>query len=232
MSDVLNVSGEIFETFPDFIAGVLIVRGADNRGSVGDASLFSGVEELVREWFPDAEAVGKHPLITAWREAYKKFGADPHRYRCSSEALVRQILKGNSIWGINKLVDIYNYISLKYALPVGGEDIDTIQGEVRLAFAEGSEKFIRLGGAENEPPLPGEAVYRDDAGVICRMWNWREGDRTKLTESTKNAVIVIDALAPADEPLVRRALDEMGELIERHCGGKVVGEVVMRGQNG
>lgn len=228
MSDILKIDKKIFKAFPDFIAGVLIVRGADNGGSADDEGIFSGVEASVRERFPDAEAIGKNPFVAAWRGAYKKFGADPHRYRCSSEALARQVLKGNSIWGINKMVDIYNYISLKYTLPVGGEDLDTVRGNVRLAFADGNERFVRLGGVEDEPPLPGEVVYKDDAGVLCRMWNWREGDRTKLTAETKNAVIVIDALAPADEALVREALDEMASLVKRYCGGEAAPHVVKK----
>ncbi len=216
----LTIDKKIFETFPDFIAGVLSVTDADNRGDIKDVGLFSGIEARVKERFPDTESIGKDPLIDAWRRAYRKFGVDPHRYRCSSEALVRQVVKGNSIWGINKLVDIYNLISLKYMFPVGGEDSDKIEGKVRLAFAEGSEQFVRLGGNENEPPAPGEVVYQDDEGILCRMWNWREGDRTKLTENTKNAVIVIDALAPADEPLIRHTLKEMAGLVEKYCGGQ------------
>ena len=225
-NNIFKIDRKIFEAFPDFIAGVLIVTDADNHGSLGDKNLFSGIEKLVGEKFPSAEQVGQSPFIDAWRSAYKKFGADPHRYRCSSEALVRQVLKGNSIRGINKMVDIYNYVSLKYTFPVGGEDIDKIQGNARLTFAEGNEEFIRLGGTENESPAAGEVIYRDDAGVICRMWNWREGERTKLTESTKNAVIVIDALAPADERMVRQALDEMAELIKKHCDGKTICSVI------
>ena len=52
-----------------------------------------------------------------------------------------------------------------------------------------------MGGEENDPPKLGEVIYRDDLGVICRRWNWREGERTKITKDTKNAVVVIESIA-------------------------------------
>ena len=63
-------------------------------------------------------------------------------------------------------MDLYNYISLKYVIPIGGEDIDAIRGDLQLAFADGTEPFIRLNGIENEPPSAGEAVYKDEEGII------------------------------------------------------------------
>ena len=68
--------------------------------------------------------------------------------------------------------------------------------------------------------MKGEVVYRDDAGIICRRWNWREAERTKLTENTKNAVIVLDALAPVDRATIQRAAKELSLLIKRFCGGE------------
>jgi DNA/RNA-binding domain of Phe-tRNA-synthetase-like protein len=223
----LIVEKEIFAVFPDFVGGILIAEGIDNSPIPEELSkLCKSVEDEVRKKFPTPESLKQHPLIIRWQQAYKKFGADPHRYRPSSEALAKQVLKGNDICGINTLVDIYNYISLKYILPVGGEDIDSLRGNLRLCFAKGDEPFLRIGGSENEPPFAGEVIYRDDEGVVCRMWNWREGDRTKLTEGTKNAVVVIDALAPAGEKIVREALNEMAGLVQKYCGGSVTTSIV------
>ena len=82
--------------------------------------------------------------------------------------------KGGEIGPINPLVDIYNGLSLKYGIPVGGEDIDKFEGNVRLTLASGDEEFMTLGSEKSEPPSPGEIVYKDDAGAICRCFNWRE----------------------------------------------------------
>ena len=223
----LAIQKEIFEEFDKPIIGVIIAKEVDNHGARDDIdTLLRKAEAETRERFSKSESFGANPNIAAWRSAYKKFGSDPHQYRSSVESLVRRVCKDDSLPYINKLVDLYNYISLKYVVPVGGEDIDMIRGNLRLAFADGAEPFIRLNGTENEPPSTGEVVYKDDEGVICRRWNWREADRTKLTEKTKNAIIVLDALAPVDRATVEQATQELAKLITQFCGGKAKGEVL------
>jgi DNA/RNA-binding domain of Phe-tRNA-synthetase-like protein len=192
-----RIKKEIFNNFAGLIVGVILAKNINNKGESQEINeLLQNAENKAIKEFSKLESPGKHSHILPWREAYKKFGSDPHKYHCSSEALVRQVLKGRKIRHINKLVDLYNYISLKYVLTVGGEDLDKIKGDLILNFAKGDELFVRLGGIENEPPLPGEVVYKDEEGIICRRWNWREADRTKLTKETKNAIIIIEGLPP------------------------------------
>ncbi len=81
----------------------------------------------------------------------------------------------------------------------------------------GSEEYTPLGEKERDPPLPGEVIYRDDVGVICRRWNWREGDRTKITKDTKNAIVVIESVASIP---IKNAVEELEELIKKYCGGE------------
>jgi DNA/RNA-binding domain of Phe-tRNA-synthetase-like protein len=78
-----------------------------------------------------------------------------------------------------------------------------------------------LGETEERAPHPGEVIYRDDIGAICRRWNWKEADRTKLTEETVNAVLVIEALPPVGQRELESALLEFEEWIRRYCGGMV-----------
>lgn len=218
----LNIQPEILATFDSPIIGVIDCCDVDNGGDGPEIdNLLRTVEEETRKEFSRFGSVGEHPNIAAWRAAYKKFGADPHQYRCSIESLVRRVLKRENVPHIDKLVDLYNYISLKYVIPVGGENVDAIRGNLQLTFADGTEEFVRLNGTEKEPPTKGEVVYKDDTGVICRRWNWREAERTKLTEETKNAVIVLDALAPVDGMIVEQAMNELADLIQRYCGGEV-----------
>ncbi len=99
--------------------------------------------------------------------------------------MLKRVSTGKGLGTINPLVDIYNSISLKYAMPCGGEDMDKFIGDIRLTKATGDESFITLGSDKSEPPYEGEIVYKDDEGAICRCWNWRESVRTMLTEDTK-----------------------------------------------
>ncbi|MDQ2682456.1 MAG: phenylalanine--tRNA ligase beta subunit-related protein, partial [Chloroflexota bacterium] len=81
------------------------------------------------------------------------------------------------------------------------------------------EHFVPLGGSEPEPPPPGAVIYRDDAGVICSCWNWREADRTRLTEDTTRAVLVIESIPPLSPDDLQFALDALGTRIVAHLGG-------------
>ena len=106
------------------------------------------------------------------------FGCRASRY-LSAEALLKRVARGGELPAINRLVDLYNAISVTHALPLGGEDADQVRGDVVLMPAAGDEEFD--GG---DPPAPGEIVWRDDLGVTCRAWNWRQGVRTRITEKS------------------------------------------------
>lgn len=216
-----QISKEILRDYPDIVVGVVIAHGVNNSSANEEImQMLRAVQEEVRGKFAGVD-LAQHPHIVPWREAYAKFGANPRDYRCSSEALLRMVVNGRDLRSINKLVDLYNYISLKYILTLGGEDLDTMKGDLVLAYAEGSEPFIPLGSDANDPPAVSEVVYKDNMGVVCRRWNWREGDRTKLTESTKNVVLVAEGLPPIERNVVENATKELAELVKKYCGGEI-----------
>lgn len=96
---------------------------------------------------------------------------------------------------INPLVDDYNSVSLSYTVPcMGGEDLAKIVGDLCLGKAQGNESFFPLGAESDAPALTGEMIYFDEQGAVCRCLNWREVQRTMLTEETKDAVLVIEAI--------------------------------------
>lgn len=226
---ILRVSDEIFERFPETVLVVVTAHEIDN--SREDLAILDGLrreEARVREELAGIQ-VTEHPRIAPWREAYRLFGAKPKDHPSSIENLVRRVLKGHSLPGINPLVDLYNTISLRHLVPAGGEDLDRIAGDVRLAIATDQEAPIRLlGEAEEKTPHPGEVIYKDDVGAICRRWNWKEADRTKLTPETRNAVLVIEGLPPVGRDLVSEAVEELAALIRDHCGGRIGTTIIDR----
>jgi DNA/RNA-binding domain of Phe-tRNA-synthetase-like protein len=150
-------------------------------GPTDEASeaLLAAAEQAARE--SGLERAADDPRIAAWRAAFSEFGSKPSRYPCSAEALLARVLKGDRLPRINALVDTYNAVSLRHVIPVGGEDLDELRGDLRLVRAE-----------------DGEVVWRDDEGVTCRRWNWRQEPRTRLTEATTRAFFVFDQLPPQD----------------------------------
>jgi len=226
---VLRATGEVFQLFPDTVLGVVIAHDIDN--TVENGALLEGLrreEERVRERLGGVQVV-EHPHIATWREAYRRFGAKPKDHPSSIENLVRRALKGQPLPSINPLVDLYNTVSLRHLVPVGGEDLDRVEGDVLLAIATADEPpVLLLGEAEPRPPKPGEVIYKDGAGAICRRWNWKEADRTKLTPATRNAVLVIEGLPPVGRDLVQRAAEELAGLIRACCGGRVATSLLDR----
>ncbi|AGE21221.1 putative phenylalanyl-tRNA synthetase [Geobacillus sp. GHH01] len=215
------VEDDVWAIFPHAKIGVVVAQGIDN--SIKNASVY---EQMLREAekearkFLEFEELSRNPVISVWREAFRRFRTKKGA-RCSVEALLKRVKNGHHIPTINPLVDIYNCISLRYGLPCGGEDIDTFVGDIRLALADGNEPFIPLEGEENDPPYEGEIVYKDDMGVICRCWNWREAQRTMLTEQTKRAFLCMESIDDTRHEALHQALEELACLIQRHLGGTV-----------
>ncbi|MEZ5331239.1 MAG: phenylalanine--tRNA ligase beta subunit-related protein [Thermoanaerobaculia bacterium] len=220
MSAPLRVDPALFTRYPGVLIGVVEVRGIDNatpRPELTEA--LRGAERAARDRL-GATPVAEHERIAPWREAYRAFGAKPSKYRSSIEALARRVLAGDELPSINPLVDLYNRVSLEHLLPAGGEDLAAISGTVELRFAgEGEPAVELLGAAEAEPPVPGEVIYADEIGAVCRRWNWREAARTRLTARTRDALLVVEALPPAGRPQLEAALAELTGSVERLLGG-------------
>lgn len=149
------------------------------------------------------------PEIAAWREAFLAFGVKPRAARSSVEALVRRI--DNGLPRIDRLTDLYNAVSVQHLIPIGGENLLQYVGPPRLVRAAGDEPFDTV--ADGEPvsvdAAPGEVVWRDDLGVTCRRWNWRQCVRTRLDPSTTDALFILDGLEPVGADRLREAGDAL-----------------------
>ena len=134
------VAPQLFQKYPGYVRGLVIVRRAVNIESPIDevARLLSGTQKTIRQR-TDLEPLAAHPNIAAWREAYRAFGAKPSEYPSSIEALVKRVRRGAEVPYINTLAAICNSVSLRYLVPIGGHAIDVMSpdGELRLGFATG-----------------------------------------------------------------------------------------------
>ena len=229
----LILDQELLELFPDTSIGVLVCRGLDNH--VKEQDRFA---PLLRECekesvcYTGADEWLDNPVVASWREAFYKFKTKKGA-RCSIEALLKRVKNGGEIGCINPLVDIYNAASLKFGLPIGGENVDEFQGDMHLTIAKGGEAFITYGSDKDEPALEGEVIYADDYGAICRCWNWRECVRTMLTEDVTNAVMVVELSGLEPDGTIERldkCLDWLADKIESELGG-TVRKAVLNGEN-
>ncbi|MFR7935715.1 MAG: B3/4 domain-containing protein [Clostridium perfringens] len=214
------IEDDFWELFPNAKIGIITCNGIDN--TIKDENQYKDMisqgENEALNHLPNEE-FSSNEVIKVWRDAFKKFKTKKGA-RSSIEALLKRVSTGKGLGTINPLVDIYNSISLKYAMPCGGEDMDKFIGDIRLTKATGDESFITLGSDKSEPPYEGELVYKDDEGAICRCWNWRESVRTMLTEDTKNAFLCIELVDENREKEFENALKELSQLVEENLGGK------------
>lgn len=224
-----------WELFPDAAIGIIVARGLKSADEVPQADaeeiakLLADANEQANKYLT-SNVISENEMVKVWREAYSKFKTKKGA-RCSIENLLKRVLKGNPVGSITPSVDIYNAISLKYALPVGGEDLDTVEGDFRLGITQGGDSFLPIGEDEEEPTLPGELCYRDDAGAICRCWNWRDGQRSALTDDSKNAILVIECVDPARVEALKEALEEFAGFMERYFGATIAERAIIDREN-
>ena len=202
MLDSIVVDDAVRALRPDFAVLLITAEGIVNGPSDDDSA--GRLAAAARQ----ATAPDGDDHVLAWREAYRGFGAKPKRTRPSVDALLK---RADTVPAINLVVDAYNAISIEHVLPIGGEDVDAYRGPARLTRAAGDEPFdtVAAGADAVEHPEPGEVVWRDDAGVTCRRWNWRQCVRTRITESTKNALFVLERLEPYPIDRLTAAGDEL-----------------------
>lgn len=225
------IEDSFWELFPKAEIGVVVLKGIDNTTDGVEKNL----DEIARMLKEANITAKKHitqptlsqcPVVSVWREAFMKFKKKKDN-RSSIEALLKRVEKGKEVGAINPLVDIYNTVSLTYGLPAGGEDIDTFEGNLRLTVTVGGDEFMAIGDKENNPTLPGEVCYLDDAGAVCRCWNWRDGVRTMLRESTKNVFISFDSVDPARHDDLMAAMNQIEENVVSLLGGKVTAKGIL-----
>jgi DNA/RNA-binding domain of Phe-tRNA-synthetase-like protein len=232
MIDVV-VDAEVAAAFPGYRALIVVAEGIGNGPSDAESdALLRAAEQAHGDAGPRHPPLARatdHPHVAAWRAAFSSFGAKPSRFPSSVEALLSRVLKGQELPRVNRLVDLYNAISVVHVVPVGGEDLDRIEPPMRLVFARGDEPFDVREADAVEHPRPGEVVWRDARAVTCRRWNWRQGRRTALIETTTRALFVFDRLEPMSLEALDAAAGELATQLEAWWPGCRVERTLLGG---
>lgn len=225
---LFSIQKELFDLLPELTIGVMVATGVDNTRPSPEIEqrLVQSIEDLRRGF--SAEKVQEHPRIKPWRTAFAKLGLSGSKFPSSIESMARRVLRGDPFPRINALVDLYNNVSLEHLVPMGGHDLDTLEGKIVLGFAEGWEPFTPMGGGERMTVPKGELVYRDDREVLTRNWVWRQCDKDKTTEKTRNIFIPIDVLGEVGRARADYIIHELSELIPRLLGGSIFSAVLNR----
>lgn len=212
------IDEKVFDTLPAVCFGVVVAEGADNRGKTG------GINELLLEAVQSVRSryqgvnIKEHPDLLCYREAFQKLGFNPNKFPSSVEAMVSRVVKGGELPDINDVVNLVNAVSLKYVLPMGAHDIDSIQGDIMVRYSREGELFTPFGQTEPEAVPAGELVYADDREIRTRRWVWRQNDRGKVTPACRNVFFPIDGFSNCNREAVIKAREDLSGQIRRFFG--------------
>ena len=225
------VDDAFWKIFPDARIAVLSLKDVDETARLSDeemkeiAALLDKANKEAVKYVPN-ETISDNPVVQVWRQAYQKFPTKKGA-RCALENLLKRVLHGNPVGSIVPSVDLTNAVSLKYAFPIGVENMDAFAGDLHLGVMDGTEDFLPIGEAVPEPPLKGEVAYRDDAGVVCRCWNWRDGQRTQVNDDTTNEFVAMECVEEDRLEDLQKALNELAELLPKYLGAQVMARAIV-----
>ena len=206
----ITIGNEIEAVCPEFHLATIACKVKNNPYNAG---LWQEIDAFCAQFAATykMEEINKRPAIYATRKTYKKLGKDPNRYRPSAEALCRRILKGQSLYQINTLVDLINLVSLKTGYSIGGFDASKIEGNLRLGVGESGERFEAIGrGLLNIEGLP---LYRDAVGGIGTPTS--DEERTKITADTSHLLMIINGYSGKDG--LQEATDYATDLLKKYA---------------
>lgn len=217
--------------FPTAKIAVLTVKNVkefvqlDEKSAAEIKQLLDDANKKAKKYLP-SDVISENPVIRVWREAYAKFPTKKGA-RCSIESLLKRVLHDHPVKTIAPTVDITNAISLKYAFPIGAENMDAFVGDIHVGIMKGGEDFWPIGSDKPEPPLAGEIAYYDEAGVICRCWNWRDGKRTEVTDETTTEFMAMECIEPERYSQLEEAIDELEDLLRRYVGAETMYKAIL-----
>ena len=221
---IISVSQEIRERCPEFVGAAVVAQVANSEFN---AELWQEINAFLLDYRArfTADSIKTMPPIEATREAYRRCGKDPSRYRPSGEALIRRTLKGHELYQVSTLVDLINLASIAYGYSIGGFDADKIIMPPHSASSEAEYGGIVLGiGREGEPyegigrgtlNIAGLPVYRDGLGGIGTPTS--DHERTKLSLETKKLLAIVNGY-DGDRRNVLACATFIQTLLRRYAG--------------
>lgn len=219
-----RIDKKILNSGSGVYTGVVVATGLDNN-KVND-KVIKLLNDVINS--TDTEISGKNikelPELQEYREAMNSLGVNPSKYPCSIEAILTRISKKHEFPSISPVVDIANYISIKYKVPVGVHDTDTMDGDlvVRLTTEEDC-----ISGDGDDKIAAGEPVYAVNDSIRTRKWLWRQMPAGRVTEDSTNFIFPIDGFEDNKEK-IEEACEELARLLEDLFGGTIEKSVINR----
>lgn len=214
------ISDEIREACPQFVGAAVY---AEFKNSEYSEELWQEITGFIEEYRAKytIDSIKQIASIEATRQAYRRCGKDPSRYRPSGEALVRRTLQGKDLYQVDTAVDLINLASIAYGYSIGGFDYDKIDGDT-LVLGIGREGEPYEGIGRGMLNIGGMPVYRDSVGGIGTPTS--DNERTKMSMGTTKLLALVNGY-DGDRDNVMRCAEFISDLLRKYAssdGGEIV----------
>ena len=215
-----TVKPEVFALNPQLHFGILVGKGLKNSESKSaDTDRLRAAESFGRQIIP-VDELRSQPTVQGYRNTMEKAGINPNKYPPSTEAMLKRVLKGASLPGINALVDLCNAVSIENQISLGGHDLRDIHEDLSVCFTKGNERFLPFGAAEYESVDAGELVFTSGDIVQTRKWIWRQSELGKMNLDTQNVFFQLVGFGDNEGSPLMQAINSLEELITKRFGGQ------------
>lgn len=203
----------------------VVIRGLDNATESEEwlERREAWIKDLL-ERYRDID-VHQDDILEGFNLLHDHTGVKRRKKIPASENLVKLLLKHGTLAYINKVVDIYNIISLDSKLALGAHNIDHVSGNVTLRFTDGTERFVPLGQTEPIAVNPHEYSYIDDSNeILCRL-EIRQVQKTLVDETAKNVFYIVQGNEATPDELLHKTAQDIISLTTKYSGGE--GEIIV-----
>lgn len=218
--EIFSIDNQMAKKYPSLNIGIAIIKNVNIKKT--DPELQSEIDQFIQsQSHLTNEVISSYPEIQTYRKLYKEMGLDWHSKRPSPEALLRRIALKKGLYNVNTCVDAYNLIVMKHRVSNGAFDYDQLQFPTTLRFPKEKEEILLLGDKEPTKYKSIDLAYFDKVGGYNIYFNYRDAQRTCVTEKTKNIILNTDGIYDIDRNKVEQSLKESIDIITKYCGGKV-----------
>lgn len=215
----ITIDPSISTITPDFKVGVLVMDVQVDTNPEMD-SLIHKYEESIKKKY-DIKDVINLDIIKQGRDAYKAYGKDPSRYRLAVESLYRRIVKGNSLYRINNVVDAGNVLSLETRKSVAVLDYNKIDGDILIRLGQDTDEYYGIGrGKLNIKSIP---LYEDKIGPFGSTTS--DTERTMITDDTNRILLFIISFTGTND--LSKQLAFATDLYTKYCQGVTLFETIV-----
>ncbi len=214
------IDRKVQEMFPDLHILTISIHHVAVRAE--DAALETFKKEFITKTAPKytVETLKDVPELRLYRDFFWKIGIDPTKVRPASEALLRRVVQGHALPVINSLVDTYNLASMETLIPFAAFDKDTISSDLLLRLSSQGEDFTGI-GMKAPVQLKGNELVIEAGKELVAVYPYRDADKSKVTLSTKNVLIVVCGVPGISIETLKNAQKIVEQYITRFCGGYV-----------